>query len=79
MRVVVGIKPPPTPVLAIFFTPGVVLCPLLGVWVYPLIGVVLSPQRGGIIPAKGWFYPPIGSLGGGGVLPLWGGFVPAFR
>ena len=49
-----GIKPPPTPVLAIF------------------------DPWGGFMPPGGGFIPPLGH-GGAGLLPLWGGFVPAFR
>ena len=47
-----GIKPPPTPVLAIFDP--------WGGFIPPYGGVGLSPHRGGFIPAKGWFYPPKG-------------------
>ena len=93
-----GIKPPRTPLLAIFdlwggffcsvhphVTPGV-LGTLWGGFMPP--GGVLSPPfywGGGVIPSKGWFYPPKGvvlspPLGDWGrVSPLWGGFIPPFR
>ena len=76
--VVVGIKPPPNPLLAIFDPWG---------------GFV--PPGGGLILAKGWFYPPKGvvlsphwviSGGGGGycpfgvaLSPLFGDFIPIGR
>ena len=56
-----GIKPPPTPVLAIF-DPWGGFMPPGGGFIPPYGGVGLSPHRGGFIPAKGWFYPPKGVL-----------------
>ena len=66
-----GIKPPPTPFLAIFdpwgrfMPPRGALIPSFSGGVCLLKGVVLSPQRGcfspqrgGFIPPTGWFYPP---------------------
>ena len=72
-----GIKPPPTPVLAIF-DPWGGFMPPGGGFIPPFGGVGLSPHRGGFIPAKGWFYPPKGVVlsphwviwGGGGIAPL---------
>ena len=61
-----GIKPPPTPFLAIF-DPWGGFMPPGGGFIPPFAGVVLSPQRGGFIPPfghwggfitpLGWFYP----------------------
>ena len=73
-----GIKPPPTPFLAIFDPWGGFMPPGGG-------GGVIPPFRGGgFIPSKGWFYPHkrgwfysfIGSLGGD-VTPF-GWFYPPF-
>ena len=73
-----GDKTTPNPFFWPILTPGVVLChlgvglsPLLQGWVYPPL------CRGGFIPPKGWFYPPIWSLGGGFITPL-GWFYPPF-
>ena len=56
-----GIKPPPTPGLAIF-DPWGGFMPPGGGFIPPFGGVGLSPHRGGFIPAKGWFYPPKGVI-----------------
>ena len=77
-----GIKPPPTPFLAIF-DPWGGFMPPGGGFIPPFAGVGLSPQRGGFIPRfghwggfitpLGWFYPPFLVIlspywpGGGGV------------
>ena len=61
--VVVGIKPPPTPFLAIFDP--------WGGFMPPFAGVGLSPQSGG-------FIPPFGHLEGGGVITPLGWFYPPF-
>ena len=78
-----GIKPPPTPFLAIF-DPWGGFMPPGGGFIPPFAGVGLSPHRGGFIPRfghwggfitpLGWFYPPFLVIlspywpgGGGGV------------
>ena len=68
MGVVVGIKPPPTPFLAIFDLWGGFMPPGGG-FIPPFAGVGLSPQRGG-------FYPPILVIWGGGLSPIFDDFIP---
>ena len=63
-----GIKPPPTPFLAIFdHWSG--LMPPRGGFIPLFEGLVLSPQRGG-------FIPPLGHFGGGGITPLGWSYPP---
>ena len=80
-----GIKPPPTPFLAIF-DPWGGFMPPGGGFIPPFAGVGLSPHRGGFIPRfghwggfitpLGWFYPPFLVIlspywpGGGGLADL---------
>ena len=80
-----GIKPPPTPFLAIF-DPWGGFMPPWGGFIPPFAGVGLSPHRGGFIPLfghwggfitpLGWFYPPFLVIlspywpGGGGLADL---------
>ena len=75
LLLVVGMKPPPTPVLAIF-DPWGGFMPPGGGFIPPFGGVGLSPHRGGLSPQRGWFYPPMGSFGGGGFAHL-GWFCPS--
>ena len=73
-----GIKPPPTPFLAIF-DPWGGFMPPWGGFIPPFAGVGLSPQRGGFIPPfghwggfitpLGWFYPPFWVI----LSPYWRG------
>ena len=65
-----GIKPPPTPFLAIF-DPWGGFMPPRGGFIPTFAKVVLSAYRGGFIPL-------FGHWGGGGLSILSGGFIPHF-
>ena len=70
--VVVGIKPPPTPFLAIF-DPWGGFMPPGGSFIPPFGGRAgLFPQRGGFIPPFGPCYHPFGMV----LSPIFGDFIP---